>query len=187
LTQPEFLTVGPWCGPIGEPLRNLPSKVGFGLKNSQTLENDQWTGLPCDVLLTDFNQESLDYFVGFVPSADEVRLLCAATKNLKRLDSIAQRQCGISNEQLGSASQSQNIRMSRCPIAMVCRENRTGDFSRRAVTTIWTSSSVNGQPISVSFNGTPGPQAPYVLVGQTFNDSRAVSIPFYSFDAILAK
>jgi hypothetical protein len=187
LTQPEFLTVGPWCGPIGESLRNLSSKVGFGQKNSETLKNDQWTGLPCDVLLTDFNQESLGYSGGFVPSVDEMRLLCAATKNLKRLDSIAQRQCGISNENLGQGNPNERFRTSRCPIAVVCKENRTGDSSKRAVTTIWTSSSLNGQPLAVSFNGMPGPQPPYALVGQMFNDSRAVSIPFFAFDAILAK
>lgn len=187
LTQQEFLTIGPWCGPIGQPLRDLSSKVGFGQKNSEILRNDQWTGLPCDVLLTDFDQESFGYSGGFVPSVEEVRLLCNAAKTIKRLDATAQRQCGVSGDKLGLGSPEKNRRMSRCPIAMVCKENIKGEASSRVVSTIWTSSSSNGLPFAVAFNGSAAPQQPYVLVNQLFNDSRAISIQFYAFDAVLAK
>lgn len=187
LTQQEFLTIGPWCGPIGQPLRDLSSKVGFGQKNSEILRNDQWTGLPCDVLLTDFDEESFGFSGGFVPSVEEVRLLCNAAKTIKRLDATAQRQCGVSGDKLGLGNPGKNLRMSRCPIAMVCKENVKGEASTRVVSTIWTSSSSKGLPFAVTFNGSVTPQQPYALVNQIFNDSRAISIQFYAFDAVVAK
>ena len=190
MTQSESLTVGPWCGRTGGALRNLSTRVGAGASNSETLRNDQWTGLPCDVVLTDFGQDNVRFAEGFVPSVEELSLLCIGVQKIKTLDPLARQQCGISSDFKNYNTDAHidvAINSSHCPIAIVCRENRIGSFSKGKIDSIWTSSSKDGLPYVVTFGGSVKIQAPYLLNGQTFNDSRAVTIRFYAFDAVLAK
>ena len=188
MTVPEFLSVGPWCGPVGEPLRNLPTKPGSGEKNTKALMNDRITGLPCDVTLLGPNQRRMSFVRGFIPSVDELKDLCKVAKGLKRLAPLAQRQCGLSSDYSQfDKDDYARVSSSRCPIAIVCKENMKGVSARGTIGTIWTSSTRDGKPFSVKFDGTIVAQDPYILNNQTFNDSRAVTIPFYSFEAVSAR
>ncbi len=187
LTQPEYINIGPWCGPVGGSLKDLSTSIGMGPTNSQLLKNDMWTGLPCDVVLTGSKREAVGFAKGFVPSLEELKLLCTATTTLKRLEPVAQKQCGINLDIGKYIRSSENILSSHCPIGIACQVNIKGESSYSSINSIWTSSSKKGVPYVLRLNGAIANQIPFALINQKYNDSRAFTIPFYSFDAVLAK
>lgn len=201
MTSPEYLRVGAWCGPFYDSID--ARKPESGLLNTASLFSDGTSGLPCDVVLgadnrTDFSQSltTMDRSF-FVPATWELKLLCTATQTMKRLDSLARRQCGISKDFNRESDLGELRKTSICPISIYCK-NENGEFAKQEIDFVWTSSLVRAgsgriikedglinawsfrQSIMVS-------RAMYKVNRLTENTSRGITLPFREFTALVAK
>ena len=127
----------------------------------------------------------------------ELQLLCTIAKSLKRLDSVAQKQCGWSGESRGGGLDKSSL---RCPVSISCN-GINGSSPGRINDFMW--SSTPGGPadnrvmssgssvvvwsfLSSDFSKKP----PYVKMSkgtggslEEFNTSVGITIPFREFTA----
>jgi hypothetical protein len=202
MTSAEYLRVGAWCGPFYDSLNKKPGSIESGRENTASLFNDGTSGLPCDVVLSN---KDITTFVPplttlhaslFVPAAWELKLLCTATQSMKRLDSLSQKQCGISRDFKKKESVEQR-RHSDCPVSIYCTNER-GEFTKQVVDFVWTSSPVgagknlimkeDGTINGWSFGESKMTKRPMYRIGNNKeNTSRGITLPFREFTALVSK
>jgi hypothetical protein len=203
LTSPDFVHAGAWCGDfLWSGAKSGNDKTDYsinGRSNTELLRNDGTSGLPCDVVLSQDGRTSLsnDFFV---PAMKELQLLCSTAKTLKRLDSVAQKQCGWSVDFRGAADRS----YLRCPVSISCN-GVNGSSPGRINDFVWSSTpggpadnrvmSSSSSVVVWSFLSSDlSKKPPYVKISrgsggslEEFNTSVGITIPFREFTAPLAK
>ena len=196
LTPLEFLHFGPWCGDFVRLGRSTNNALS-GRDSTDMMRNDNTSGLPCDAVLNPGNSSMMGKEF-FIPSSEELKLLCTTATTLQRLDGTSRNQCGLSID-LKSLS---DPMYQHCPISMDCSYSRNIPAAR--VDFAWTSTpnepedglikSFRSKIFAWSFGSGLGTRPPYTIstkeiggVKSQFNTSVGITIPFREFTALLAK
>jgi len=204
LTSPDFVHAGAWCGDFlwsGAKTGNDKTDYSInGKANTELLRNDGTSGLPCDVVLSQDGRTPLSNEF-FVPAINELKLLCTTAKSLKRLDSVAQKQCGWSTEPQNAAAAKSYL---RCPVSISCAgvvrggpvsfnsfvwsstpgdpaDNRVMTSASSVVVWSFVSSDLSKKPPYKKLSNGSGASL------EEFNTSIGITIPFREFTAPLAK
>ena len=196
LTSPEFLHFGPWCGDFIRLGRSTQGALS-GRDSTEMMRNDNTSGLPCDAVLNQENNSMMGKEF-FIPSRDELKLLCSTATTLQRLDVTSKNQCGLSID-LKSLS---DPMYQHCPISVECSyASGSRNVIPARIDFAWSSTpdspedglvkSANSKIFAWIFGIGLGAKASYSTPGSKqetqYNSSVGVTIPFREFTALLAK
>ena len=205
MTSPEFVHYGAWCGDFlwtgAKSGNDQTDHSTNGKVNTELLRNDGTSGLPCDVVLSQDGRTPLGSEL-FVPASKELQLLCSTARSLKRLDLLAQKQCGWSISSRSAAAERSYL---RCPVSISCAgvgrgapvsvdsfvwsstpggpaDNRVMTSGSSVVVWSFSKSALDKKPPYVKYSNRRSGESL-----EEFNTSVGITIPFREFTARVSR